>query len=250
MPAQQRFDDGARGFRQPDQHHRIILVVIGEVKQLRLALHQHRALILRNTGHNETVAIFLQAPQELLAHLQRRRAVGGAVFHLGPGECEFADVVEGHEIRLSHVVRSALKRRPMYPSLRAQRSNPESRGRLDCFVASFLAMTISLRGLLQRTAVKNRLRRKPDSQVVTGWLRMPRSQEPTTASARPTRSSTGNNPTPPSRTGTRLSAALSRLSPITNSRSGGTVTSGVLSSRPLSNSLKISWRTPPGKVSM
>ncbi len=53
----------------------------------------------------------------------------------------------------------------------------------------------------QRTAVKNRARRKPDSQVQTGWLRMPRSHEPTTASARPTRSSIGNSPTPPSRTG-------------------------------------------------
>src|ERR1700743_469905 len=67
---------------------------------------------------------------------------------------------------------------------------------------------------LQRTAVKNRPRRKPDNHVVTGWLRMPRSQEPTTASARPTKSSIGNSPTPPSLTGTRLSAELSRLSPL------------------------------------
>src|ERR1700682_5893407 len=96
----------------------------------------------------------------------------------------------------------------------------------------------------QCTAVKNREPRKPDSQVHTGWLRMPRSQEPTTASARPTRLSIGNSPTPPSRTGTRLSAELSRLSPITNSRSGGTVTSGVLSSRPLSRSLKIAGAAP------
>src|SRR5712664_4469495 len=101
----------------------------------------------------------------------------------------------------------------------------------------------------QCTAVKNREPRKPESQVHTGWLRMPRSQEPTTASARPTRLSIGNSPTPPSRTGTRLSAELSRLSPITNTRSGGTVTSGVLSSRPLSRSLKIAWLTPLGKVS-
>src|SRR6202034_1238962 len=66
-------------------------------------------------------------------------------------------------------------------------------------------------GLLQRTEVKKRARRKPDSHVHTGWARMPRSQEPITASARPTRSSIGKNPTPPSRSGTRLSAELSRL---------------------------------------
>src|ERR1700722_1987999 len=71
-------------------------------------------------------------------------------------------------------------------------------------------------GLLQRTEVKKRARRKPDSHVHTGWPRIPRSQEPITASARPTRSSIGKNPTPPSRSGTRLSAELSRLSPITN----------------------------------
>src|SRR5260370_38384705 len=67
---------------------------------------------------------------------------------------------------------------------------------------------------VQCTAVKNRATRKPDSQVHTGWLRMPRSHDPTTASARPIRLSIGNSPTPPSRTGTRLSAELSRLSPI------------------------------------
>ena len=39
---------------------------------------------------------------------------------------------------------------------------------------------------------------------------------------------------------TRESDELSRLSPITNSRPAGTVTSGVLSSRPLSRSLRIS----------
>ena len=42
--------------------------------------------------------------------------------------------------------------------------------------------------------------------------------------------STGSSPTPPARTGTRLSAELSRLSPITNRWSGGTMTSGMLSS--------------------
>src|SRR6202035_442532 len=104
-------------------------------------------------------------------------------------------------------------------------------------------------GLFQRPEQKNRARRKPDSHVHTGWPRMPRSQDPITASARPIRLSIGNNPTPPSRTATRLSAELSRLSPITNRRSGGTVTSGVLSSRPLSRNLKIAWLTPPGKVS-
>src|SRR5579863_1851318 len=103
---------------------------------------------------------------------------------------------------------------------------------------------------LQCTEVKNRARRKPDSQVQTGWPRMPRSHEPTTASARPTRSSIGSRPTPPSRTATRLSEELSRLSPITNRRPCGTVTSGVLSSRPLSCSLKIAWLTPPGNVSI
>ena len=50
--------------------------------------------------------------------------------------------------------------------------------------------------------------------------------------------------------GTRLSAELSRLSPSTNSWPAGTVTSGVLSSRPLSRSLKIAWVTPFGSVSM
>src|ERR1700743_690172 len=50
--------------------------------------------------------------------------------------------------------------------------------------------------------------RKPESQVQTGWLRMPRSHEPITASARPTRSSIGSVPTPPSLTGTPLSAAV------------------------------------------
>src|ERR1700737_305057 len=104
--------------------------------------------------------------------------------------------------------------------------------------------------LPQCTAVKNRATRKPDSQVHTGWPRLPRSHDPTTASARPTRLSIGNSPTPPSRTGTRLSAELSRLSPITNRWSGGTVTSGVLSSRPLSRSLKIACATPLGKDSM
>src|SRR3954467_8343940 len=83
------------------------------------------------------------------------------------------------------------------------------------------------------TEVKNRASRKPDSHVHTGWLRTPRSHEPTTASARPIRLSLGNSPTPPSCTATRLSAELSRLSPSTNSRPGGTVTSGVLSSLPL-----------------
>src|SRR5689334_9003931 len=102
----------------------------------------------------------------------------------------------------------------------------------------------------QCTAVKNRATRKPESQVHTGWLRMPRSHEPTTASARPTRLSIGKRPTPPSRTETRLSAELSRLSPSTNSFPGGTVTSGVLSSRPLSRSLKIACDTPFGSVSM
>src|SRR5437016_14101586 len=92
---------------------------------------------------------------------------------------------------------------------------------------------------VQCTAVKNREPRKPDSQVQTGWLRMPRSHEPTTASARPTRLSIGNSPTPPSRNATRLSAELSRLSPSTNRFPGGTVTSAVLSSRPLSRILKV-----------
>jgi hypothetical protein len=32
--------------------------------------------------------------------------------------------------------------RPSYPSLRAKRSNPAPRRRLDCFVASLLAMTL------------------------------------------------------------------------------------------------------------
>ena len=91
--------------------------------------------------------------------------------------------------------------------------------------------------------------RKPDSHVHTGWLRMPKSQEPTTASARPIRLSIGNSPTPPSRTATRLSAELSLLSPSTNSLPGGTVTSGVLSSLPLSRILKIAWLTPFGSVS-
>ena len=77
------------------------------------------------------------------------------------------------------------------------------------------AMTV-----LHCTEVKNRASRKPDSQVHTGWLRMPRSHEPTTASARPIRLSIGSRPTPPSRTATRLSAELSLLSPSTNSLSG------------------------------
>src|SRR3569833_3089974 len=100
-----------------------------------------------------------------------------------------------------------------------------------------------------RTAVKKRLSRKPESQAQTGWFRMPRSQEPTTASARPTRLSIGSSPTPPSRTETRLSAELSRLSPSTNNWPGGTVTSGVLSSRPLSRSFRIMWEMPFGSVS-
>src|SRR5260370_42566385 len=66
------------------------------------------------------------------------------------------------------------------------------------------------RALVQCTAVKNRATRKPDSQVHTGWLRMPRAHDPTTASARPTRLSIGNSPTPPPRTGTRRSADLWR----------------------------------------
>src|ERR1700687_3304834 len=102
---------------------------------------------------------------------------------------------------------------------------------------------------VQCTDVKNRATRNPDSQVHTGWLRMPRSHDPTTASARPIRLSIGNRPTPPSRTGTRLSAELSRLSPITNRWPGGTVTSGVLSSQPLSRSLKIACDTTLGNVS-
>ena len=46
------------------------------------------------------------------------------------------------------------------------------------------------------------------------------------ASTRPTRSATGSMPTPPSRTGTRLSAELSRLSPMTNRWPIGTTVSG------------------------
>ena len=49
----------------------------------------------------------------------------------------------------------------------------------------------------QCTALKNRDSRKPEGQVQIGWLFMPRSQEPTIPSTRPTRLSTGNMPTPP-----------------------------------------------------
>lgn len=43
---------------------------------------------------------------------------------------------------------------------------------------------------------------------------------------------------------------MSLLSPSTNRLPAGTVTSGVLSSRPLSRILKIAWVTPFGSVSM
>ena len=48
----------------------------------------------------------------------------------------------------------------------------------------------------QRTAVKNRDRRKADGHSLSGRSLAARSQEPTTASTRPTRFSTGNIPTP------------------------------------------------------
>ena len=58
----------------------------------------------------------------------------------------------------------------------------------------------------QRTAVKNRARRKPAGQFHKGCRVMPRSHEPTSASTRPTRFSTGSSPTPPSAPDNRLSA--------------------------------------------
>src|SRR5258708_1290460 len=67
-----------------------------------------------------------------------------------------------------------------------------------------------------RTRLQNLPPPDHDSQGRTGRLRMPRSPEPTPAAARPPRLSVGNSPTRPWPTGTRLSAELSRLSPITN----------------------------------
>src|SRR5262245_86007 len=91
----------------------------------------------------------------------------------------------------------------------------------------------------QCTGVKKRDNRRPDGQSRIGRLLTARSHEPTIASTRPTRSSTGSNPTPPARTGTRLSAELSRLSPITKRWPGGTTTSVMLSNSPRAVILKI-----------
>src|SRR5215510_13880503 len=91
----------------------------------------------------------------------------------------------------------------------------------------------------QCTDVKKRDSRRPDGQSWIGRFLTARSHEPTIASTRPTRSSTGSIPTPPARTGTRLSAELSRLSPITKRWPGGTMTSGMLSNPPCAVILKI-----------
>src|SRR5262245_44061815 len=91
----------------------------------------------------------------------------------------------------------------------------------------------------QCTDVKKRDSRRPDGQSWIGRRLTARSHEPTMASTRPTRSSTGSIPTPPARTGTRLSAELSRLSPITKRWPGGTTTSGMLSNPPCAVILKI-----------
>src|SRR5258705_9108328 len=94
------FEAGARHcalrLRQPDQRDWIIPVMVGEVKHLRLALHQHVTLVGRNPRHHQTVAVFLQPHQQLLAHLERRRAVGSAVLDLRPDQRNLSDVVEGH----------------------------------------------------------------------------------------------------------------------------------------------------------
>src|SRR5215510_12099883 len=91
----------------------------------------------------------------------------------------------------------------------------------------------------QRTDVKKRDSRRPVGQSWIGRLLTARSHEPTMASTRPTRSSIGSIPTPPARNGTRLSAELSRLSPITKRWPGGTSTSSMLSNSPCVVILKI-----------
>src|SRR3979490_1738816 len=218
LPAQQRLDRRAFCLRQPDQHHRIIFVVVGEVKHAWLALHQHVALVGRNARHDQTVAVLLQPHQHLLAHFQRRRAVGGAVLDLGPRQRDLSDVVEGHGSALLLILRSA----------RLSRASRRMAA-YSWFETALKKRLLTMRFAAQCTAVKNRARRKPDSQVHTGLPRMPRSHDPTAASGRPIRLSIGSSPTPPSRTETRLSAELSRLSPSTKSFPGGTVTSAVSS---------------------
>src|ERR1700679_896378 len=96
------------------------------------------------------------------------------------------------------------------------------------------------------TLAKNRAGRRPDGHFQNGWLLSPRSHDPTKPATRPTRSETGNRPTPPSSSGTRLSAELSRLSPITKSLPGGTVISFMLSNMPKTSRLKIVCSRSPG----
>src|SRR5204862_8182882 len=99
-------------------------------------------------------------------------------------------------------------------------------------------------------AVKKRAKRRPEGQVQIGWFIAFRSNEPTIDSTRPIRSETGSNPTPPSATGMRLSAELSRLSPMTNRWPAGTTTSGVSSAELVPLRFRIGCVRPPGSISM
>ena len=100
------------------------------------------------------------------------------------------------------------------------------------------------------TVVKKRDSRKPAGHVQIGWCRTARSHDATKASTRPTRSVVGNKPTPPASTAIRLSAELSRLSPITNRWLKGMTISAMSSKAPTAVCLKIVWLRAPGSVSM
>src|SRR5262245_48092652 len=96
--AEQRLDMAALRPGQANEHRRVIAVVIGEVIDFRLALDQHLALVLRHAEHDQRLVIFPQPRQKLLAHLERRRAVGRAVLDFRPRQRKLADVIEGHPL--------------------------------------------------------------------------------------------------------------------------------------------------------
>ena len=87
--------------RKPDEYHRILDIMIGEVINLRIGGDQRRP-ILESDANRKRIGLrrFVNGNtrEQLAAKLQRRRSIGSALLHVGQRESNLSHSVEIHLI--------------------------------------------------------------------------------------------------------------------------------------------------------